>query len=412
MPEPVTVPVDFLSGDYSPEDSVNSARLSGRYLTRQGKPWDLMAWSFTLKPGKNDNKQKTAVQLEREAAVVLALGGGFQAYFTQKRDGSVREERVPVMAEVGRFCRERQALSHRAEQVPQVAVLYSTYAHYRNINGLFSRDPGPFAGLLEALVESQYSVELLGEHHLRGRLQEYPLVVIPEWRVLDPSFVADLVAYVKAGGKLLLGGPEPAALFLEPLGAAAVEQPSASDLTLISGGERIAVKGPARMLRPGSETRRIGSLAKSPDAALDLPAAFIASSGRGQMAAFNFNLGRNYRERQSPVLKGLLKEVVDQLFPDPVVRVKGGAGLDVVVNRPKPGGLAIHLVNTSGPHRTEPIIEQIDPVGPVTLEILAPSAPKALTLEPGGRPLKFESRDGRVRVEVPRVDIHEIVWLR
>ena len=45
MAEPVSAPLDFLSGDYSPEDSVNSARLSARYLARQGKTWDLMAWS-------------------------------------------------------------------------------------------------------------------------------------------------------------------------------------------------------------------------------------------------------------------------------------------------------------------------------------------------------------------------------
>src|ERR1019366_10594811 len=80
MPEPVCAPVDFLSGDYSPEDSVNSARLSARYLARQGKPWDLMAWSFTIKPRPGGPTQKTAPQLEREAAVVLALGGGFEAY--------------------------------------------------------------------------------------------------------------------------------------------------------------------------------------------------------------------------------------------------------------------------------------------------------------------------------------------
>ncbi len=110
MPEPVSAPVDFLSGDYAPDDSVNSARLSGRYLTRQGVPWDLMAWSFSRGKSKDGRNQKTAVQLEREAAVVLALGGGFQAYFTQKRDGSIREERVPVMAEVAKFCRERQAI--------------------------------------------------------------------------------------------------------------------------------------------------------------------------------------------------------------------------------------------------------------------------------------------------------------
>ena len=38
MPEPVSAPLDFLSGDYSPEDSVNSARMSARCLARQGKP--------------------------------------------------------------------------------------------------------------------------------------------------------------------------------------------------------------------------------------------------------------------------------------------------------------------------------------------------------------------------------------
>ena len=34
MPEPVCAPVDFLSGDYSPQNSVNSARLSARFLAR------------------------------------------------------------------------------------------------------------------------------------------------------------------------------------------------------------------------------------------------------------------------------------------------------------------------------------------------------------------------------------------
>ena len=73
MAEPVSAPLDFLSGDYSPGDSVNSARLSGRYLVRQGTPWDLMAWSFTRKTDKQDWRQKTAIQLQREAAVVVAL---------------------------------------------------------------------------------------------------------------------------------------------------------------------------------------------------------------------------------------------------------------------------------------------------------------------------------------------------
>jgi adenine C2-methylase RlmN of 23S rRNA A2503 and tRNA A37 len=40
-----------------------------------------MSWSFTDKP----RRQKSAVQLQQEAAEILALGGGYQAYFTAER---------------------------------------------------------------------------------------------------------------------------------------------------------------------------------------------------------------------------------------------------------------------------------------------------------------------------------------
>ena len=110
--------------------------------------------------------QKTAVQLQREAAVVLALGGGFQAYIKQKRDGSIHDEQMPVMAEVAKFCRARQAICHHADAVPQVALLLSTAAHYRKINGLFSATSARISGALQALLESQHSVEVVGEHQL------------------------------------------------------------------------------------------------------------------------------------------------------------------------------------------------------------------------------------------------------
>ncbi|MDG3007898.1 hypothetical protein [Paludisphaera mucosa] len=183
MPEPVAAPVDFLSGDFSPQDSVNSARLSGRYLARQGVPWDLMAWSFTTVPSQTTTpgrNTKSAVQLQREAAVILALGGGFQAYFTQNRDGSVDLARMPAMAEVAAFCRARQALCHHSQAVPQVGLLFSTPAHYRRVDQLFGRDNERLGGVLAALLEARRSVEVLGEHQLAGRLAEYPLIVVPE----------------------------------------------------------------------------------------------------------------------------------------------------------------------------------------------------------------------------------------
>ena len=81
MPEPVTVDIDFISGDFSPLNSINTSRYEGRSMMHQGKPWDLMAWSFTVKwgGGTSSTSTKTAIQLKQEAASVLALGGGFQA---------------------------------------------------------------------------------------------------------------------------------------------------------------------------------------------------------------------------------------------------------------------------------------------------------------------------------------------
>lgn len=123
MPERVSAGTAGLSGDFSPDDSVNSARFSGRCLENQGVPWDLMSWSFSRKT----RQQKPAVQLMQEAAVVLAMGGGYQAYFKQDRDGAVRDlADMDVMAEVAQFCRDRQAYCHRSVAVPQIALLYST----------------------------------------------------------------------------------------------------------------------------------------------------------------------------------------------------------------------------------------------------------------------------------------------
>ncbi len=409
MPEPVSAPVDYLSGDYSPQDSVNSARISARYLARQGKPWDLMAWSFTTKPGKAGGNQKTAIQLEREAAVVLALGGGFQAYFSQKRDGSIHSERMPVMGEVAKFCRARQALCHHASQVPQIALLYSTPAHYRGVNGLFSRDHSPFEGTLQALLEAQQSVELLSEHHLSGRLGEYPLVIVPEWDYLDQKFKDELVQYVQRGGHLLLIGPKAAALFQPELGVTFSSEPGTDAQFLEHAGALVQTTGQVQTLNPGSRARPFGRLHATNDLSSPAqPAAVIVKLGKGRIAATCFSFSRGYLANRSEVARQFLNDLVRELFPKPMVEVKGSADVDVVLNRSQ-GRLAINLVNTSGPHRTEPIIDSIAPVGPLSVTIRPPTKPKKITLQPAGQALAYSYGKGEVRLEVPRVDIHEVI---
>ena len=410
MPEPVSAPVDFLSGDYSPDDSVNSARLSGRYLTRQGVPWDLMAWSFSRKKTQDGRNQKTAVQLQREAAVVLALGGGFQAYFKQKRDGSVYEERVPVMAEVAKFCRARQAICHWATPVPQVAVLFSTAAHYRKSNGLFSRDLARINGTLQALLEGQQSVEILGEHHLSGRLADYPLIVVPEWAYLEPKFKDELTAYVKGGGNLLLIGPGTAAMFETELGLTLEDEPkSAANCRLAYDGELATINGQIQPAKLGSKCKPFGQLAKTNQADTSpLPAASISEYGQGKIAATYFTFGQGYVNTRTDLMRQFLNDLVRQLFPKPMVEVRGSHDVDVVVNRVA-GKLAVNLVNTAGPHEREPILDSIPPIGPLDVTIRQAAKPTKIMLEPAGTPLYFEYHDGEIHLIVPRVDIHEVI---
>ncbi len=214
MPEAVSASVAGLSGDFSPDDSLNSARFAGRCLEDQGVPWDLMSWSFSRKTGK----QKPAVQLMQEAAQVLALGGGYQAYFKQDRDGAIRNPaEMDVMAEVARFCRARQAYCHRSVAVPQIVLLYSTAGHYRESPSLFhwngSHGVKVLRKALTEILQNQYGVQILSEHQLRGHTAQWPVIIVPGWAYLEPDFRTELASYAKSGGRLLLIGSGPMTLF-------------------------------------------------------------------------------------------------------------------------------------------------------------------------------------------------------
>jgi hypothetical protein len=412
MPEAVCAPVDWISGDYSPQDSLNSARLSARFMARQGRPWDLMAWSFTTTTGKGNSNQKSVDQLKREAAAVLSLGGGFQAYFQQRRDGSIREELVPIMAEVAAFCRERQEVCHRSESVPQIALLYSTAAHYREINGLFNRDLTRLRGTLQGLLENQYSVEVLAEHQLCNRMSEYPLIIVPEITYLEPVFRQRLLDYAKAGGRLLVMGPVAASMFMRELDAEFVGDLDQAPRMVEFGDTRFSTVGPTRPVALGTRATGLGvmhadGIAEDSDGT---PAASAIRFGKGEIAATYFSFSRGYLQTDSQEMRAVLGELVRELFPEPLVEVRGSSKVDVSIQR-KDGKLAVNLVNTAGPHANSdiPVFDTIPPVGPLEVIIRAKQKPATITLEPGGEVLEFAYDEGLVKLALPELLIHRVI---
>ena len=418
MPEPVSVDLAFLSGDFSPQNSVNSARLSARCLAPQGKPWDLMAWSFSAPQSSPVRPLKTIRQLQQEAAVVLAQGGGFQAYFRQKRDGSIYDWQMRLMAEVAEFCRERQALCHRQQAVPQIALLYSRAAHNRAISHLFgpwgSEGMEGLRGVLQSLCESQQSFEIVSEHHLTGHMSRWPLIIVPEWDYLDPAFRDELIAYVKAGGSLLLVGPKPATLFAKELDVELEGGPQANVPRYLAHNGWLA--GHTTLLQKvklGAGAKPCGQLHPNDDPRLpSAPAASIAKLGAGKIAATYVNLGDRYLNARTPVARNFLADLVRELFPQPLVEVTGSHNVDVSVGR-NHGKLLVNLVNTSGPHEQEKqyTFDEIPTVGPLQVKVRLAKRPRELRLEPAGQKLKFTWREGMASVTVPTLDLHEIVMV-
>ncbi len=414
MPERVSAPVDFLSGDYNPIDSVNSARWEGRCLMHQGKPWDLMAWSFGSVAPDSCRTTKPVAQLQREAACVVSLGGGFQMYFNQRRDGTIREQHLGLMEQVAQFCRERQAICHRAESVPQVALLYSTPALYRSLKRLFAPWHGEVEGILGtllALLNNHFHVDVLGEHHLAGRMQDFPLIVIPEWGFLEEPFRRELLSYVRQGGKLLVIGSKAVPLFSKELGIRVQSEAEKKSRWLEKDGKLAGLAGAGLAFTAGRGARIWARWHESDDLkSPSHPAAVTRKLGRGEIAGLALDFGARYRFQKTAQAREIFGALVQHLFPNPAVKVEGSHDVDVMVMK-KEGRLLINLLNVSGPHDNRDCytFDEVAPLGPLTLKIQVAARPRRIRLQPEGRRLSFQWKQGTATVVVPRLDIHAVL---
>lgn len=358
MPEAVCADVDFLSGDFRDEDSMFWARYSARAICKHNRPWDLMAWGFRRQTYGN-HIPKHPVQLMQEAATVLSLGGGFQVYVTQKRDGSPQTERLMELVPLADFVHAREKWTFGGQPRKQVAVLMSTYDRYESIAGLFSRAGSePAMGLVNILCDAGRSVTLVSEHDL-GEAAEYPVIIVPNLRVgLAPETVDTLTEYAKNGGSLVLVGEKTAEVF-----------------------------------------------GQTPETAVREPGA--SPFGQGKLALIRDDLGTLYVSGARYEHRTLLTGILDGMY-DAGVKVKQASGPLEVVDMVKDGRRLIQLINAGGQHHNVKVYteDRIPPLTDIVLEIRTDRKPHAIRLQPEGRRLHCKWKEGVASVEVPRLDIH------
>jgi len=412
MPEKVTIDVDYLSGDVTPQNGVYRSAFEARCLAPQGKPWDLMAWGFSWNGGKMPMSVKSSVQLEQEAAQIMAMGGGVQFYFQQNRDLSLKPWLATMLSEIGEFCRARQPYCQKANAIPQIALLYPTISYQRNASRPYSNPLGKLEGALNMVLDGQHTVEILMEHHLTGRMDKYPLIIIPECDYLEPSFIEELKQYVSSGGQLLIIGTETAKLFKNELGIKSLKTLNETETFIAAGNKIGAIRSSLDSVEvsPGVNIR--STFYKGSDFRYkgNMIASSVNSVGKGKVTGVYFNAGSEYLEYKSPVLRDYISSIINDLFPQPLVNVSGSHLVHVTVNKLN-GRTYVNLVNISGEHTNQNAIgyDEIPSLKDLTVSISTVQRPAKIMLQPEGLELKVDFQNGVSKVVVPELFIHSIL---
>lgn len=417
MPEPITTHVDYLSGDLTPGNSINSAALEGRILAPQGqlyqKPWDLMTWSFwqQFTPSMGGD-QKTAIHLMQDAAEIIALGGGFQAYFRQKRDASLPMAEIETMKSLSRFVRARQPYCQGSTPIPQIALLYSNATVRKYNNSLFGNGQTQrIQGILTALLDSQLPVEVLAEHHIQGRMSQYPVIIVSQQDSLAPAFREELLAYARQGGNLVLIGAETTRNFAKELQITPIGSPNTSTKWVSYPGPYVVVNGAFQPVQAGAGVEVLGQVLSRESAGRELgPIATKTSFGKGKLIGVYADLSRDYQLHQSPKQRDFISWLTKPLLPNPKVEVTGSHLVHVVVNR-RVNDLAINLINTGGKHADPNVFsyDELAPLTNLTVKIRTDTKPKRIVQQPEDKPLAMTYANGIATVQVPSLAVHSIL---
>ena len=429
MPEPVTIDIDFISGDTAPFNTLNSTRFAARYLPQQERPWDIMGMAQRYNgDGKTDLLPVHPTQLIQQAAATISLGGAFQFGLSQYFDGSPRMINLMSYLPVAEFLREREDYCFGAKVIPEVAVLLSSYERYNKNKSLFTRgedNSEGIRGLTSLLCNAGISFEIISEHTLKKRSSDYSLIIIPElMHGLDADTIKLLLDYANKGGNLLLTGVNTCRIFASagaPFVAAELDDEVPTERFLgqrndardqrfftTDGTMMGGVLYPIQLI--GGEGCETVAQSFYCEYGEHKPLAIIAPYGRGRVAGIGFNIGHAYSRSAQFLHRDLIGKMTQRLYT-PIVRIESAKGFLDVVCLKKDGRMLIQLMNGNGNHHnilcdTE---DFIPPVFDVEISIALQSKPRSLMLQPGNRAVPYVERDGRIYVSIDRIDMHDVI---
>jgi len=420
MPQPVCVNVDYLSGDFAPTDSYNSARFEARVLCEQPLPWDLMAWGFyySFTPASVFTV-KSADALCREAAAVISLGGGFQIYNSQNRDGSVRVWELHELKPVAQFMRDREPILKGCKPFSNIGILYSDFDMANKVDTLFYTGGNETAkGAVRLVLDAARTCSVLMDSMLTPEgLKDKNIVILPEIRHIRDDMKAALLAFVAGGGNLMITGHECCKAFEDILAVTISDECGEQKISIFNGPRRVnQYARMANTISAGANCEIVKQHTTGGTGSVENPKREITVTktkhGRGTIVAAHYNLFEIYFNNPDFYIRNMVAELLDGLGVETCIEYNGPKFVDIVTAR-KDGKLLVNLINTGGIYSEARIraYDEIQPLADLTIDIKTGQPPKSVTLQPENIAPKYryDAASRKITVTIDRLHIHTVV---
>ena len=274
-----------------------------------------------------------------------------------------------------------------------------------------------------------------------SNLAAYKVLILPDAVPVDAALAKKLAAFVKAGGNLLLSGvsgldKEGTKSLLPELGISA-DGASPHQFGYLRFGKRIdrdvadsnhvcyergyrvkALKGTESLgtwCDPYFERawNHFNSHCQTPDATpTDFPIATLreGSGKAGSVAYIAFPVFAAFGNHGNTQYKLLVRNILNLLLPNPVIRVTAPSSTEVSVMR-QGQRTVVHLLQYCPERRTKEldIVEDIVPLYRVPLSLAVAKAPKKVYMAPSREALPFTWAAGRIDLTVPEIVGHAMV---
>jgi hypothetical protein len=139
---------------------------------------------------------------------------------------------------------------------------------------------------------------------------------------------------------------------------------------------------------------------------LDQPAV----AGLGTVLYIAFPVFESYARNGYAPHKMLVRNCIEQLMPNPMLRVQAPSTAEVTVTE-QPGRKMIHLLHYPAERRGTDIdvVEDVIPLFNIPLSVKASRRPRQVYLAPGLQMLPWSFEGGYVKLTVPEVHGHAMV---